>query len=215
MCVPSRRAVSPHTYYAYTYSSGWRSWSYNGNNVVRRRRQVVSLVERRGEKYIYIKLYEREHIEKKKNKIHSRTHTFYTSVACCFDRFLWICLDLCVCVKKNTFLSLSLSISLYFSPAHSLRSAALGLGICPRLFYGQRRRMIIKWIREFPGHGRQEKRIYSDDAYNERTPRRRRVVFCFWDYYLFFRQSFVSRTTATVRVHRRERPEVWQWFFFY
>lgn len=32
--------------------------------------------------------------------------------------------------------------------------------------------MIIKWIREFPGHGRQEKRIYSGDAYN--PPRRRR-----------------------------------------
>lgn len=30
--------------------------------------------------------------------------------------------------------------------------------------------MIIKWIREYPGpHGRQEKRIYSGDAYNARA----------------------------------------------
>lgn len=42
--------------------------------------------------------------------------------------------------------------------------------------------MIIKWIREYPGpHGRQEKRIYSGDAYNAprlspRCRRRRRVL---------------------------------------
>jgi len=36
--------------------------------------------------------------------------------------------------------------------------------------------MIIKWIREFPGHGRQEKRIYSGDAYN--APRRGRRPSC-------------------------------------
>jgi len=61
-----------------------------------------------------------------------------------------------VCVCENTFFSLFIFTVLRLW----------------RLFYGRRRRMIIKWIREFPGHGRQEKRIYSGDAYN--PPRRRR-----------------------------------------
>jgi len=72
-----------------------------------------------------------------------------------------------------------------------------------RLFYGRRRRMIIKWIREFPGHGRQEKRIYSGDAYNATSS----VVWCvsarcsvvFFSFFIYF--SAIICLSHAVRPH--------------
>lgn len=72
-----------------------------------------------------------------------------------------------------------------------------------RLFYGRRRRMIIKWIQEFPGHGRQEKRIYSGDAYNATSS----VVWCvsarcsvvFFSFLIYF--SAIICLSHVVRPH--------------
>lgn len=113
-----------------------------------------------------------------------KKHNAHTS-PCCFDRFPWICLDLFAYARAraNTRFSVRLR---FFSRRFS-----------SRLFYGRWRRrrrcMIIKWIRELPGHGRQEKRITL-----RRRLQRRRVHTVFFSFSvhtflcLFFRRSFVS-----------------------
>lgn len=144
---------------------------------------------------------------RKTERIGRRRETKYTTTRpppCCFDRFLWIYLDARVCVynMKTSFFSLSLSGSFFYF--------ARVFGDC---FMGSLRRMIIKWIREFlQGHGRQEKRIYSGDAYNR--PRRRRAVpvgsfFFFFSYVFIFRRSFVFCRPVSGRTLSRQifRPE--------
>jgi len=94
----------------------------------------------------------------------------------------------CVCVKTRFSLSLSLC-----------RSPSLAIVLWATAAY-----MIIKWIREFHGHGRQEKRIYSGDAYNATSS----VVWCasarcssvvFFSFLIYF--SAVICLSHAVRPH--------------
>lgn len=120
---------------------------------------------------------------------------------------------MCVCVRvrENTFFSLFIFTVLRLW----------------RLFYGRRRRMIIKWIREFPGHGRQEKRICSGDAYNATSS----AVWCvsarcsvvFFSFLVYFSAiiclSHAARPHNIVLLlwHRAQAAmrHVWWSYFFY